>query len=217
MSKDSLCEQAYNYILELITDFELKPNDPIIENDIGQKLNISRTPLREALRRLEADGLVYKVRNRGTYVRSFSYEDVTESCEIRKLFELYSLKQCIEKASDEELKELHEKLIALSSDSSAESFYESDIILHKTIMKYCMNSKMVAFLNTINTQLETFRRISGRMPNRLLKSKQEHLDILNAIEKRDIALATEKLSLHLDNVKESTWQAFKEFKMNYMD
>lgn len=213
MTESSLCEQAYQYIFELITEFELKPNDPIIENDIGRKLNISRTPLREALRRLEADGLVYKVRNRGTYVRGFSYDDVAENCEIRKIFELYALKRCVERASDEELKALREKFAALDAKSAPEAYYGCDILLHKTIMSYCMNSKMLAFLNTINSQLEIFRRISAKNPNRLTYSRQEHIDIIDAIEARDLERATEKLSKHLDNVKESTWQAFLKLKM----
>ena len=93
---ESLSAIAYNHILERIISFDYKPNDAVVENDICEELGISRTPLREALRRMEAEGFVTKVRNRGTFVRAFSQDDIIESCDIRKLFELYSLKNCIQ-------------------------------------------------------------------------------------------------------------------------
>lgn len=216
MENDSLCEQAYRYLFQKIMNFEYKPNDPIIENTLVQELGISRTPLREALRRLEADGLVYKVRNRGTYIRGFSLDDIVESCEIRKLFEVHALKTCLERVTNEELAGLRKGLEELAGDSPDDAYYDVDVRLHATIMKYCLNSKMVSILNSLNTQLETFRRVSAQTPNRLNKSKAEHLQILQAMEERDLKKATKLLAEHLENVKESTVRVFQSLKMNFI-
>ena len=212
MASESLCEQAYKYIFEQITKYHFKPNDPIIENEIGKELCISRTPLREALRRLEADGLVYKIRNRGTYVRSFSSEDIVEICEIRSVFELYSLRRCVERVTDEELIALRDELTSLANDAPADSYYNCDIKLHKLIMNFCMNSRMLSILNTLNLQLELFRRVSASTPHRLEKSKDEHLQIISALMSRDYDRAHALLTLHLENVKDSTIKAFQQLK-----
>ena len=212
MNNMSLCDQAYNHIFNRITNFYYKPNDPIIENDIGHELCISRTPLREALRRLEADGLVYKIKNRGTYVRGFTYEDVVEICDIRKMFELYALKICVERVAQEDLWKIRDMLNALTKDSPADLYYQSDVRLHSLIMRYCMNSKMITFLESLNSQLEAFRRMSGSMPMRLDKSRQEHLEIISSIEKRNYEKAAEALSVHLENVKKYTILAFQNMK-----
>ena len=215
MAGESLCEQAYNYIFEQITKYHFKPNDPIIESEIGKELNISRTPLREALRRLEADGLVYKIRNRGTYVRSFSSEDVVEICEIRSVFELYALRRCVERVTSQELQTLRDELNALDVNSSPDKYYNCDVKLHKMIMSFCMNSRMLSILNTLNLQLELFRRISASMPHRLEKSKEEHLQIIDALAAKDYARSHALLTLHLENVKDNTVKAFQKLKYKY--
>jgi DNA-binding GntR family transcriptional regulator len=215
MNNDSLCEKAYRYIFDRIVNFDLKPNDPIIENDISRDLALSRTPLREALRRLEADGLVYKVKNRGTYVRGFSYDDIVEISELRILFETYSLKHCVELVSESEIAAVRAKLDALTDTSPNDQYYESDIAIHKMIVNFCMNSRMVAFLNSLNSQLEVFRLLSAQIPKRLIFSRREHIEILNAIAAKDLDTANQKLLLHLENVKNNTILFFKRMKMDF--
>ena len=108
-NKDALSERAYKEIMQRIITFQYKPNEVIVEADVCKDLNVSRTPLREALRRLESEGLVLKVRNQGTFVRSFTEKDIIEICDYRKLLEVYSLRGCVEFADDEELKSIEMK------------------------------------------------------------------------------------------------------------
>jgi len=211
----SLSDIAYQYIFNRIVLFELKPNEAIIEDDICRILNISRTPLREALRRLEAEGLVQKARNRGTFVRGFTYEDIIESCDIRKLFELYALKNCVVMVPEQELRSIRNQLESLDKSSPNEDYYKSDAKLHSLIMRFCMNSKMLSYANSLNAQLEMIRSISAQTPNRLASSKLEHIGIADAIIARDHELAHDLLDRHLDNVKDSTLSAFKEMKMAF--
>ncbi len=214
--KDALSEVAYRYILERIISFEYKPNEPIIENELCEKLKLSRTPLREALRRLEAEGFVTKARNRGTFVRTYTAEDISESCDIRNLFEVYSLKKCIKNVSKWELEKVKENLENLKEDSTPEEYYRADTELHNMITKYCMNTRMISILNTFSVQLDAFQRISAQTPNRLLKSKEEHLQIINSIEQGDLPKAREALESHLENVKESSIRAFQKMRVEKM-
>ena len=203
---------AYETLKNAIVTGEIPAGSRIVETEYAERMHISRTPLREALRRLEADGLVYKIRNRGTYVRSFSSEDIVEICEIRSVFELYSLRRCVERVTDEELIALRDELTSLANDAPADSYYNCDIKLHKLIMNFCMNSRMLSILNTLNLQLELCRRVSASTPHRLEKSKDEHLQIISALMSRDYDRAHELLSLHLENVKDSTIKAFQQLK-----
>ncbi|WP_138311638.1 MULTISPECIES: GntR family transcriptional regulator [unclassified Clostridium] len=211
---DSLSEIAYRYILEQIISFTYKPNDPILENEICRDLNISRTPLREALRRLEAEGFVTKARNRGTFVRAYTVEDIIESCDIRKLFEVYSLRNCVKNVSQDELQTVKKELQFLKIDSTPSEYYKTDSDLHNMITRYCMSTRMRSILASLSVQLDAFQKISAQTPNRLLQSKEEHLNIVEAIEKRDLELATTLLESHLENVKESSIRAFQKMRID---
>lgn len=213
---NSLSNIAYNYILERINSFVYKPNDPIIENDISEALHISRTPLREAMRQLEAEGFLIKVRNKGTFVRGYTQEDIRENFEIRSIFELYALQKCIEIVSPSEIKNVKEKLLALTPDSPKEAYYESDTALHNMITTCCMNTKIQAYLNSLNAQIVLAQKISAQTPNRLLRSKEEHLSIIEAIEEGNLDVASKRLKEHLDNVEQSYVQAFNRMRMNML-
>jgi len=199
----SLCNVAYQYILEQIISYNFEPSEPIKENEICSLLGISRTPLREALRRLEAEGFVTKVPNRGTFVRAYTQEDIEDDCDIRILFELYALKNCVNEVSDEEIEQVKELLLAVNKDSSHEEYYLSDDALHSMITKYCRNVKMLSILTSLKVQLEAMQKLSAQTPNRLMKSRKEHLEILEAIERRDLPVAESLLRMHLENVKQN--------------
>ena len=214
---DSLSDIAYSYILERIISFEYKPNDPIVENDICEILNISRTPLREALRRLEAEGFVTKARNRGTFVRAYTQQDIVESCDIRAVFEVYSLRNCIRSVDPAEVMSVRNQLLALTPESSAEDYYRSDSALHDMITRYCMNTRMRAILKSLAVQLDAVQKISSRTPNRLKSSREEHLLIAEAILAGNLEKATIYLQTHLENVKESCVQTFLRMRMEKLE
>lgn len=205
----SLSDIAYKYILEKIISFSYAPNDPIVEQDVCAELNISRTPLREALRRLEAEGYVTKVRNCGTFVRKYTSADIEESCDIRTLFELHSLHDCVAKASDEEIFSIKARIFSLTPDSAPEEYYEADSALHELIMYYGNHRRMREILQLLEVQLSAVKTISARTPNRLKSSRAEHLAIISAIEERNEERASLLLKAHLENVKASCVQAFQ--------
>lgn len=212
----ALSEIAYEHILERIVSFVFKPGHPIIEEEICGTLEISRTPLREALRRLEAEGFVHKVRNRGTFVRNISYEDIREICDIRKVFELYAMRNCVGNAPEADILEVKAMLDVLGPDSPDEAYFQSDKSLHALIMRYCMNSRMVSYTRSLDAQLGMIRVVSAHGPKRLQHSQKEHLAIVEAMLKEDCELAVTLLESHLDNVKKSTLASFNEMRMDLL-
>ena len=126
------------------------------------------------------------------------------------MFELTALKSAIHRITEEELRYIEGRLRYLDDKkseepSTKEEFYGSDRELHELIMKYSGNSRMVKFHLTLEAQPERLRRISSMTPMRLSKSRQEHLDILNALSDRDLDAATDALRpvsyTHLDVYK----------------
>ena len=209
MAKKGLKNVAYEYLLNALMSYELKPGQVIVEQEISDQLGISRTPVREAFKQLESEGLVRHFPARGTFVTDLTVQDVEEIFQLRELFELTALKSAISRITDAELDYVEGQLRYLDDKRSEdpttrEKFYHSDRELHLLIMKYSGNSRMIKFHKTLEAQLERLRRISSMTPMRLSKSRQEHLDILYALRTRDLISATKYLSIHLQNIREST-------------
>ena len=214
MEKINLCKVAYEYLFEHIVANDFEPGTLIVEGEIGELLNMSRTPVREAMRRLEVEGLVHKIKDVGIIVNEITYDDITEIFEMRILFELHALGNFVKNVTDDEIKSLEKRLLKLDDSSSEQEYYNIDRDIHNSIIRACSNSRMVSYLKTINAQVEKLRRISGTTPERLGKSLKEHLTIVQAIRDRDYEKAYANLVLHLEEVKKSVIKANRKFKLN---
>lgn len=215
MNKKPLKNVAYDYLYENIISYNLPPGTAIVEQEVSNIIKVSRTPIREALKQLEAEGLVNYIPGRGTFVQDLSTNDIDEIIELRELFEREALKYAIHDITDEEIEKLEKTLLSLEEDTNPEEYYHSDRMLHHLIVKYSRNRRMVNFLNTINAQLERLRRISAMTPRRLEKSKQEHLEILRAIKERDLEKASNCLSVHLKNIKTNITEVYRKTRIDW--
>jgi len=195
---------AYDYLYESIITNKLTPGSVIVEQEVSDTLGISRTPIREALKQLTAEGLVRQIPSRGTFVEELNTRDVEEMFELREIFEEYSLRSGINEIPYEDLVGLEHAFKALGPESLPEDYYTCDRSLHTLILNYGWNRSMTVILNTINSQLERLRRISSMTPHRLDKSTEEHLGIIEAIKERNLEKSVALLHLHLENVKKSS-------------
>jgi DNA-binding GntR family transcriptional regulator len=131
-------------------------------------------------------------------------QDVEEVFALREVLEVLALQAAWKKIRDEEIIEVEQFLLSLSSDSSADDFYKGDRMVHDLIVRNGNNRRLETFLNTINAQIERLRIISSLTPQRLEKSKAEHLEIINALKIGDYARAERSLRIHINNVKENS-------------
>lgn len=200
---------AYAYLYNKIVSHELEPGSAIVEQEISNSLGISRTPVREALKQLGAEGLVRIIPARGAFVSEITSQDVEEIFSLREMLEVWALKVSLERMPEEEIDRVGNLLSSLNENSSNDEFYSIDRILHDLIVRYCGNRRLVAFLNTLNAQIERIRQISALLPHRLEKSKREHLAIIAAIKERDSEKACALLSEHIRNVKNSCLEELK--------
>lgn len=204
MAKDTLKNKAYNYLYQAIISHELLPGAPIVEQEISEILGISRTPVREALKQLESEGLVRSISARGTFVSEVNIQDVEEIFALREALEVLALHTAINEITDQEIQEMETLLEVLSASNNAEHFYDSDRKLHDLIVRSGRNRRLMNFLKNLNAQIERLRYISAMRPNRLKASQQEHLAIVHAMKERNLEKAEALLRQHIRNVKENT-------------
>lgn len=207
--KTSRTKIVYDYLYEQIVSHKLKPGDPIIEQDISSSLGCSRSPVREAIRILAAEGLVRHIPARGAYISEISMQDIEEIFSLRKMLELGALKEGLRRISDEEIQEVENALTGLDQNSESDAFFNSDRLLHDMIVRNSGNKRLMQFFKMINAQIERVRRISALRPQRLSNSKKEHLEIIQAIKARDIEQASKILEEHIENVKLSCFEVLR--------
>ena len=195
--KEQLSQIAYTYICNKITQQELHGGMPLVESALAESLGISRTPVREALTRLEEEGLVYNIPDRGAFVARFTTQDIREIVELRILFETAALKDCIELVTDSDIQECRKVIESISENDSLQELKQKDQSLHRLIAKYCKNKRLVDFLETIWLQQERLRWIALLTPKRINRFKIGHIKLLDLIEKRDYKKTARALTKHL--------------------
>ena len=197
-------KKVYEYLREAILSNQFLPGTPIIETEISLTLKTSRTPVREALKSLEADGLVACYPLKGTFVSEITPYDVEEIFNLRIMLETSALQLAYDKISDDELNKVEDMFLKLNAMSSKADYALADKSLHALIVDKAGNYRLKQFLNILNVQIERFRRIAAIEPMRLTNSRAEHLEVLTMLRRKDLAASQESLKKHLNNVKAST-------------
>jgi DNA-binding GntR family transcriptional regulator len=200
--------KAYECIYRSILTNKIAFGDPVSENDIARELGMSRSPVREALKRLEAEGIVTHYPNRGTFVTQMTVQDLNEIFDLRILFELYALETACTRITDNTLEKIARAIEGLDETSSPEQYYKANDGLHSTIISSCGNRRLQGFYNNLKTQISMVIRISARSPEHFVYSKKEHLNIAQAIIKRDLGKAKTLLKEHLERVRSDTITVF---------
>lgn len=202
-------ELAYEYIKEAILTNKLKPGTPVREMDIVAQLNMSRTPIREAMRDLEAEGLLVSFSSRGTFVASITPYDVEEISELRTLMEIWALERSFYRITDAELDYIQEEVEQAKETGDWERNHRADRLLHKLIVEKSGSRRAVQFINNLNTQIERIRRVSASHHGRSQLSYEEHMRIVQCIRSRDIEASRTALKQHLQSVGASAIESAK--------
>ena len=200
---------AYNYICNAILSGSLAQGSPVSEIELSQAIGVSRSPVREALRQLEAEGLVVIFPGRGTFVTQITSQDIREIFELRILLENGAIKRAYKYIKDDVLADLKSKIEALDPQHpDPEQFYILDKALHSTIIQNCGNKRMIKLYETLLLQMAMIRRISGQAAEHFSMSREYHLKLIEALQNRDLEKATVILNEHLKNVFDNTIKFF---------
>lgn len=207
-----LRELVLDAIREAIINGTLKPRERLMEIQLAEELGVSRTPIREALRKLELEGFIVMVPRKGAYVADISFKDIADVFEIRAALEGLAAGLAAERITDEELEDM-ERLLAEKADAIArqdmEQLVSVDTLFHEAIYRASRNERLTNIINNLREQIQRYRSTSLAFPGRMKQSLEEHRNIVEAIQSRDTQLARQVAQEHIENAENSMIEAIK--------
>jgi len=200
--------QVIDAVRAAILDGRLQPGQPITERPLAHDLQISRAPIREALRELEKEGLVVTRPHRGTYVASFSDEDVLEIYSLRANLEMMAIGRAIERATDRDVAELT-ALIDEMERHAPTNFGEVirvDLAFHRRICEIAAHRRLLDAWDVLANQLRALYTITDvpmlvtSLYGYVDQMGERHRPIVEAIRHRDRVLGQQHISSHIGDV-----------------
>ncbi|MCB6285032.1 MAG: GntR family transcriptional regulator [[Clostridium] scindens] len=201
-----LRDVVFNTLRQAILRGELKPGERLMEIQLANKLGVSRTPIREAIRKLELEGLVLMIPRKGAEVAEITEKSLRDVLEVRRALEELSVQLACEKITKEEIRELERvakefQQVVKSSDIT--EIAEVDVRFHDIIYTATDNQKLIQLLNNLREQMYRYRveylKRDGVFPQLIA----EHEAIIRHIENNEKEKATEVMCRHIDNQVEA--------------
>jgi DNA-binding GntR family transcriptional regulator len=209
----SMQERAYFHILRSMLNGELPAGTPLSEPSLARQLGISRTPLREAIRRLAAEGFLKQIPNRGSMVAEFSKRDIGELYGLREALEVYGVGMAAEhtlRAQDlEHLRQLLNDVLVLRDELVASGnpgltaaqmkrFVENDLSFHATLVRAAANRRLLKAFGDTRILLNIFAlRRKGHSPGQLADIHGYHCQIVDAVVRQDPEAAMRLMRDHI--------------------
>ncbi|CAG9609418.1 GntR family transcriptional regulator [Pseudoneobacillus rhizosphaerae] len=202
-NKTFLKDQAYEKIKKLIVNGDLVPGEFLSEGFLSEQLEMSRTPIRSALQRLELDGILRIHPKQGIYICDISVKQINEVYEIRMALESFALRKLSKNIKKQQLVELHDILIkqyeyVKSEDTNLSLEY--DMMFHLKLMEFIENEQMLEMFKSIRDKLKFYgNEVLKKKEIRLRQTYEEHLSILEELEKGNAEEVVQKIEEHLQN------------------
>lgn len=191
--------QAYEQLKNLILDGELRPGEPMREQQLAERTGTSRTPVREALHELAREGLVRLVPGRGAFVAEISIPDLLELFQLRDVLEPYAARLAARAENRERVKPLLARLEGAPEmiEEDPGTYYDLIREIDACMVDLAGNRRLADFLSQVWTQIRRARRLARTNPRRLLASVDEHAEILRAILDGEEEQAAEATRQHV--------------------
>ncbi len=198
----SLGQRVFHHIREDILSGKYDKDEELKEKAIGDELGVSRTPVREALRQLELEGLVTIIPNKGAYVVGFTAQDIHDIYEIRSVLEGLCARRAARRATPEQLEALEE--IMILSDFKAQrghfdQLVELDNKFHQLLYEASQSKVLEHVLRDYHHYVERVRKVTLTVPKRSIESNEEHRQILMALKEKDEKRAEKLANQHIMN------------------
>lgn len=211
---ESLADKVYRIIRDKILICELEPGFRIVEEQLAQKMGISRTPLREALTKLEKEGFVVVVPRKGKYVKKLFSKEVKEIYDLRRLLEGFAAKEAASFGDGDQLKKMRQSCqrhAAAAKRGDLLSCLIYNLEFHKALVEASKNTKLVEIVNGFHLQLQSMHLQDSKQYTSIIKTQgriiNEHLSIIDALSKGNAKQAGKLVEEH---IKFPQWQVEKE-------
>jgi len=208
-----LRELVFETLREAIINGILKPGERLMEVQLAEELGVSRTPVREAIRKLELEGFVVMIPRKGAYVADISLKDVADVFEVRAALESLAAGLAAERITEEEIEELERVLVQqqnLADSDRLEDIIKIDTDFHDVLYRASRNERLVQIVSHLREQIQRFRTASLSQPGRMRIALEEHKELVEAIAERNVEKAQSLAREHIENAEQSMINGLKE-------
>lgn len=202
--KPMATSDIYQTLREMILSFELYPGSRVTETELAEYFGVSRTPIREALMRLEHDGHLSIRSKQGCFIRQIDVEELSEYYRVRIALEMATVEEACNHMPTSEV----EQLVAFWDPASqpeqlsSSTMEENDESFHIALAMGSKNAILVKYLRDINDHIRVIRRVDFNDPDRIRRTYQEHYEIVQCILHRDAAKARSLMKRHIRRSEE---------------
>lgn len=207
-----LRDVVFNTLRHAILKGELEPGERLMEIALAQKLGVSRTPIREAIRKLELEGLVVMVPRKGAEVADITEKDLRDVLEVRTALEELSIELAMKNMNDDDYKQLREANELFAKDSEGDDLIkiaEADVAFHEIIYMATGNKRLIQMINNLREQMYRYRLEYIKDKSTHARLVEEHNKIIDAMKKNDIIAAKAAIKLHVENQEENILKSIK--------
>jgi DNA-binding GntR family transcriptional regulator len=201
-----LREVVFNTLRIEILRGDLKPGERLMEIQLANRLGVSRTTVREAIRKLELEGLVLMIPRRGAEVAKITEKGLRDVLEVRRTLEKLAVSLACQRITDEEIEQLRKvsnHVTSFHNKKDLMGMAKADEEFHNVIYNATNNQKLIKILNNLSEQVYRYRVEYLKQKDTPPQIIREHKEMLNAIEARDDKLASEIAATHIENQEKS--------------
>lgn len=197
-----LRDVVFNTLRQAILTGELKPGERLMEIHLANRLGVSRTPIREAIRKLELEGLVIMIPRRGAEVAEITEKSLKDVLEVRRALDALCAELACDRISEEELGRLKEACAAFeraTATRDAKIIAKADVALHDIIVQATNNERLITLVNNLSEQMYRYRFEYIKDETQHNRLVEEHRTIYESLVKKDKEAASKAAKIHIDN------------------
>lgn len=201
-----LREIVFETLREAILQGDMEPGTRLMEVQLAEKLGVSRTPVREAIRQLELEGLVVMVPRKGAYVAGLSTKDCMEVLEIRAALEGLAAQLAAQRVSHHEIKqlsEISERFYEYARKKDIQGLIDEDVTFHDVIYAASKNDRLLQLISGLREKVQRFRVAYISQFDKVSDLVKEHQEILESISQRDGERARDLSERHIKNLRDN--------------
>ena len=210
----SLGSRAYQELKRIILEGRVAPGEKLNEGDLAKALGISRTPVREAINRLEKEGLVEIFPQRGAFVVQFSEKDIFELFLIRENLEGLAARLVAERITETSLLRLESCIRGFKepfSEKDIQRYAREDFKFHQGIVTLSDARRLIQLVSSLHDHIRIFRLTTRGVSDRMKSSLAEHRSIIEALRKRDAAESEQRMRQHIRRVRDGVMENIQFF------
>lgn len=196
---------AYEWLLTEITGFRLRAGAPVSENKLATQLGISRTPVREALQRLEKEGLITRTDNSRFTVAQISRSEVNDACDLLVALDTYIFTKAATRLSESDTQQLMdsvEKMSAAAAAGDRVAWSDADLFFHRTVNEIAGNKLVAETVKETRRRIHRFWLRASTRDNRLQSCSDEHRVLTEALVAADVAAIEAAVEEHIGHMRE---------------